>query len=144
MDWPMKNEDSLLERKGNDMDKQPNKWKEFIQNLKQNVYILYLAYRHPKTPWYAKAFSLLIVAYALSPIDFIPDVIPVLGYLDEVILLPLGILGAFTLIPNPVLQECRVTASQAPIGLRKNWTAAIIILLIWISLATSLLFKWVI
>jgi uncharacterized membrane protein YkvA (DUF1232 family) len=144
MDCPIKNEDSLLEREGNDMLKLSNKWKEFIQNLKQNIYILYLAYRHPKTPWYAKVFSLLIVAYALSPIDFIPDVIPILGYLDEVILLPLGILGAFTLIPNHVLQECRVTASKAPKRLRKNWTAAIIILLIWISLATSILFKWVI
>jgi uncharacterized membrane protein YkvA (DUF1232 family) len=140
----METEDSLLEREVNDMVKKPNKWKEFIQNLKHNIYILYLAYRHPKTPWYAKAFSLLIVAYALSPIDFIPDVIPVLGYLDEVILLPLGILGAFTLIPNHVLQECRVTASQGPKRLRRNWAAAIVILLIWISLATSILFKWII
>jgi uncharacterized membrane protein YkvA (DUF1232 family) len=122
----------------------PNKWKEFIQNLKRNIYILYLAYRHPKTPWYAKAFSLFIVAYALSPIDIIPDVIPVLGYLDEVILLPLGLLGAFSLIPNHILQECRVIASQTPKRLRKNWVAAIIILLIWISLATSILFKWII
>lgn len=126
------------------MANKPSKWKELIQNLKRNIYILYLAYRHPETPWYAKAFSLFIVAYALSPIDFIPDVIPVLGYLDEVILLPLGILGAFTLIPNHVLQECRVTASQTPKRLRKNWAAAIIILLVWLSLATSVLFKWII
>ncbi|MFB5195295.1 YkvA family protein [Neobacillus sp. KR4-4] len=140
----MKNEDSLLEREGSDMVKHPNKWKEFIQNIKQNIYIVYLAYRHPKTPWYAKAFSLLIVAYALSPIDLIPDFIPVLGYLDEVILLPLGILGVFTLIPNQVLQECRVMASRTPIMLRKNWAAAIVILLVWISLATTVLFKWVI
>lgn len=122
----------------------PKKWKEFIKSLKLNIYILYLSYRHPKTPWYAKAFSLLIVAYALSPIDLIPDVIPVLGYLDEVILLPLGILGAFTLIPDHVLQECRVLASQTPKRLGKNWAAAIVILLVWISLATSILFKWVI
>ncbi|MCQ6281403.1 YkvA family protein [Bacillus sp. EB600] len=122
----------------------PKKWKEFIKGLKLNIYILYIAYRHPKTPWYAKAFSLLIVAYALSPIDLIPDVIPVLGYLDEVILLPLGILGAFTLIPDHVLQECRVLASQTPKRLGKNWAAAIVILLVWISLATSILFKWVI
>jgi uncharacterized membrane protein YkvA (DUF1232 family) len=68
----------------------PKKWKEFIKSLKLNIYILYLAYRHPKTPWYAKAFSLLIVAYALSPIDLIPDVIPVLGYLDELFCFPWG------------------------------------------------------
>lgn len=122
----------------------PKDWKEFIKSLKLNIYILYLSYRHPKTPWYAKALSLLIVAYALSPIDLIPDVIPVLGYLDEVILLPLGILGAFTLIPDHVLQECRVLASQTPKRLGKNWAAAIVILLVWISLATSILFKWVI
>lgn len=122
----------------------PNKWKVLIQNLKHNIYILYLAFRHPKTPWYAKAFSLLIVAYALSPIDLIPDFIPVLGYLDEVILLPLGILGAFTLIPNHILQECRMMAPRTPKMLRKNWAAAIVILLVWISLATTVLFKWVI
>ncbi|WP_160719668.1 YkvA family protein [Bacillus sp. USDA818B3_A] len=126
------------------MVKQLNKWKEFIQNLKHSIYIVYLAYRHPKTPWYAKAFSLLIVAYALSPIDFIPDFIPVLGYLDEVILLPLGILGVFTLIPNQVLQECRVMASRTPKMLQKNWAAGVVIILVWISLATTVLFKWVI
>ncbi|QQZ10407.1 YkvA family protein [Heyndrickxia vini] len=119
-----------------------NKWKEFIQNLKRNIYILYLAYRHPETPWYAKVFSVCIVAYALSPIDFIPDVIPVLGYLDEVILLPLGILGAFSLIPKHILQECRVTASSTPKKLRKNWPAAIVIVLVWFSLTTSILFKY--
>ncbi|MCM3567196.1 YkvA family protein [Neobacillus mesonae] len=120
------------------------KWKEFIRNIKNNIYILYLACRHPNTPWYAKALSLLIVAYALSPIDLIPDVIPVLGYLDEAILLPLGILGAFSLIPKEVLNECRVQASQTPKKLQKKWAGAIIIMLIWISLATSILFRWVI
>lgn len=121
-----------------------NKWKSLIQNLKRNIYVLYLAYRHPDTPWYAKAFSLFLVAYALSPIDFIPDVIPVLGYLDEAILLPLGILGAFTMIPDHVLLECREIAEKAPKKLRKNWAAAFVILLVWISLATSILFKWII
>ncbi|WP_249310708.1 YkvA family protein [Bacillus sp. FJAT-49736] len=121
-----------------------NKWKQLIQNIKRNIYILYLAYRHPETPWYAKAFSILIVAYALSPIDFIPDVIPVLGYVDEAILLPLGILGAFTLIPSQILQECKEKASQNSSKLRKSWAAAIVILLVWISVAASILYKWVI
>jgi uncharacterized membrane protein YkvA (DUF1232 family) len=117
-----------------------NKWKELIQNIKRNIYILYLANRHPETPWYAKAFSILIVAYALSPIDFIPDVIPILGYVDEAILLPLGILGAFAMIPKSILEECKAIACQNSTKLRKNWAAAIVILLVWISLATSVLF----
>lgn len=121
-----------------------NKWKELIRNVKRNIHVLYLAYRHQDTPWYAKAFSLFIIAYALSPIDFIPDFIPVLGYLDEVVLLPLGILGAFTMIPNHVLQECREIAEKNQKQLRRNWVAAAIILLVWISLATSILFKWII
>lgn len=121
-----------------------NKWKELIRNVKRNIHVLYLAYRHQDTPWYAKAFSLFIIAYALSPIDFIPDFIPVLGYLDEAVLLPLGILGAFTMIPNHVLQECREIAENTPKKLRRNWVAAAIILLVWISLATSILFKWII
>lgn len=132
------------EREVSDMKNQLSKWKKLIQSVKRNIHVLYLAYRHQDTPWYAKAFSLFIVAYALSPIDFIPDVIPVLGYLDEAILLPLGILGAFTMIPNHVLQECREIAEKAPKRLRKNWAAAVVILLIWISLATSILFKWII
>lgn len=117
------------------------KLKKIAKGLKQNVYVLYLAYRHPQTPWYAKAFSLLIVAYALSPIDFIPDVIPVVGYLDEVILLPLGILGAFVLIPNDVLEECRLKASRSDHMLRKNWVAAAVIVLVWTGLVTWPLFK---
>ncbi|GIN87872.1 hypothetical protein J6TS2_42580 [Heyndrickxia sporothermodurans] len=117
-----------------------NKWKELVQNIKRNIYILYLANRHAETPWYAKAFSILIVAYALSPIDFIPDVIPILGYVDEAILLPLGIIGAFAMIPKSILEECKAIASQNSSKLQKNWAAAIVILLVWISLATSILF----
>ncbi|MGE8207778.1 YkvA family protein [Heyndrickxia sp. NPDC080065] len=117
-----------------------NKWKELVQNIKRNIYILYLANRHPGTPWYAKAFSILIVAYALSPIDIIPDFIPILGYVDEAILLPIGILGAFSMIPKSILEECKAIASQNSTKLRKNWAAAIVILLVWISLAASILF----
>lgn len=118
----------------------PKKWKELIRELKQNIYILYLANRHPETPWYAKAFSILIVAYALSPIDIIPDIIPILGYLDEAILLPIGILGAFAMIPKWILEECKVTAYQNSTKLRKSWAAAVVILLVWAGLATSILF----
>ncbi|HET7578600.1 MAG TPA: YkvA family protein [Bacillales bacterium] len=118
-----------------------NKLKRFAKHLKKNVYVLYLAYRHSKTPWYAKAFSLLLVAYAVSPIDLIPDVIPVLGYLDEAILLPLGIWGAFRMIPEDVLAECRAAASQSNTSLRKSWPAAVVIILIWVGLAAWFFFE---
>lgn len=118
-----------------------DKLKKFANHLKKNVYVLYLAYRHSKTPWYAKAFSLLLVAYALSPIDLIPDVIPVLGYLDEAILLPLGIWGAFRMIPEDILAECQAAASQSNISLRKSWPAAVVIILIWAGLAAWILFE---
>lgn len=121
-----------------------SKLKRLVKGLKQNVYILYLAYRHPGTPWYAKAFSLFIVAYALSPIDIIPDVIPVLGYLDEAILLPLGIYGALNMIPKDVLEECRSTAELMNNKLQKNWIAGGIIISGWAILAAWVLFKWVI
>ncbi|WP_376846612.1 YkvA family protein [Camelliibacillus cellulosilyticus] len=125
------------------MAEQPSKLKGLVKNVKQNVYVLYLAYRHSDTPWYAKVFSLFIVAYALSPIDFIPDVIPVLGFLDEAIILPLGILGAFAMIPDSVLQECRKTASEPHHMLRKNWVAGAVIILLWLVLAAWILFKWI-
>lgn len=118
--------------------------KRFAQQLKRHLYVLNLAYHHERTPWYAKAFTLFIVAYALSPIDLIPDVIPVLGYVDEIILLPLGIFGAYKMIPRDVLQECRVLASTQPKKpFRKNWLAAAVIVMIWVLLVSWILLKWV-
>ena len=74
--------------------------KDWTRAIKRDVHALYLAARDPRTPWFAKAFALAIAAYALSPIDLIPDFIPVLGYLDEVILLPLAIAFAIRLVPR--------------------------------------------
>jgi uncharacterized membrane protein YkvA (DUF1232 family) len=101
--------------------------------LKQETHALYLAARHPETPWYAKLLVAAIVAYALSPIDLIPDFLPVIGYLDELVLLPLGLALALRLIPPPVLAECRARAGE---GLPVSRVAAVIIVLIWIALAT--------
>ena len=84
------------------------------RQLKSEVFALYLAARHPGTPWYAKALIVAIVAYALSPIDLIPDFIPVLGLLDDLILLPLGIALALKLIPESVIVECRARALATP------------------------------
>ena len=74
--------------------------------------VLWFCYQHPQTPWLPKWISVFVVAYALSPIDLIPDFIPVLGYLDDVIILPLGILLAIRLMPVQVLEECQVKASE--------------------------------
>lgn len=81
------------------------------RQLKNEVATLYLATRHPGTPWYAKLFVVAIVAYALSPIDLIPDFIPVLGFLDEIVLLPFAIALAIKMIPGNVLDECRARAT---------------------------------
>jgi uncharacterized membrane protein YkvA (DUF1232 family) len=107
--------------------------RSWARGIKRDVHALYLSARDPRVPWYAKAFALGIAAYALSPIDLIPDFIPVLGYLDEVILLPLAIIVAVKLIPPAVLAEHRATALETP--LRPSRGAAFVIIAIWIGLA---------
>ena len=109
-------------------------WKLRVKRIKSKTYALYLACRDPRTPWYAKLFVALIVAYALSPVDLIPDFIPVLGYLDDLILLPLGIALAVRMIPKTVMEECSAKAeSTLSAGTRKNWIAGGIIIVLWIS-----------
>lgn len=96
---------------------------------------LYLAARHPATPWYAKLLATGIAAYAFSPIDLIPDFIPVLGLLDDLILLPLGIALAIKLIPQDVMTECRARAAQAfKDGKPISRLAATVIIAIWLGL----------
>lgn len=105
------------------------------RQLKSEVHALYLAAWHPGTPWYAKLFLVAIVAYALSPIDLIPDFIPVLGLVDDVLLLPLAIFLAVKLIPGPVMAECRARASQQRLtASRLGRVGAALIALIWIAL----------
>ena len=103
------------------------------QQLKAETLVLYLAARDPRTPWYAKLLVAGVVAYALSPIDLIPDFIPVLGYLDDLILIPLGIALAIKIIPEIVLNDCRarVQALQAKPVSR---VAGLIIVCIWLLL----------
>jgi uncharacterized membrane protein YkvA (DUF1232 family) len=106
--------------------------KNWARKLKRQIFILYFACKDERVPWYAKAFTAFVVAYAFSPIDLIPDFIPILGYLDEVILLPLGILAALKMIPNHVLSDCEVKAEEVMKNRKpKNWLAGSIILLIW-------------
>jgi uncharacterized membrane protein YkvA (DUF1232 family) len=109
--------------------------KERARQLKSEVYALYLAARHTDTPWYAKLYLVAIVAYALSPIDLIPDFIPVIGFLDEIILLPFAIVLAVKLVPAPVMSECRLRASQErPNGSWWGRVGAVFIGLIWLAL----------
>src|SRR3954452_20245450 len=87
--------------------------KDWARAIRRDVHALWLAARDPRTPWYAKAFALAIAAYALSPIDLIPDFIPVIGYLDEMILLPLAIMLATRLVPPDLMAEHRAAATRA-------------------------------
>ena len=121
-------------------------WREQARRLKQEVYALYLACRDPRVPWYAKALAATVVAYALSPVDLIPDFIPVLGYLDDLVLVPLGIWLARRMIPPEVLADCRARAAEVMAqGKPVNRAAAAVIVAVWIGLAllgAALLARW--
>lgn len=107
--------------------------------IKRELLALYCAYRHPEVPWFAKAFTAIVLGYALSPIDLIPDFIPILGYLDDLILIPAGIVIALKLIPKEVMKECRVKAADMDRNsLGKSWVAAVIIIIIWVVLIIAL------
>ncbi len=105
----------------------------WARTIKRDVHALYLSARDPRVPWYAKAVAIAVAAYALSPIDLIPDFIPVLGYLDDLVLVPLGILLAVRLIPAHVLAEHRAAADETP--LQASRTAAMVIIALWIGFA---------
>jgi uncharacterized membrane protein YkvA (DUF1232 family) len=107
-----------------------------VRHLKRETHALYLAARHPGTPWYAKLFVAGVVAYAFSPIDLIPDFVPVLGYVDDLILVPLGIVLAIKLVPPAVLAECRARADAIAAGGKPvSRGAAAVIVGIWLLLA---------
>jgi uncharacterized membrane protein YkvA (DUF1232 family) len=114
------------------------RFKQKAKELKQNIAILGVALRNKRTPWYAKAVLFLVVSYALSPIDLIPDFIPVLGLLDDLLLLPLGIALGIKLIPEDVWMECRQIAEKQNIQGKKNWFVGGLIILIWLILIVIL------
>ncbi|WP_420565198.1 YkvA family protein [Thalassobaculum sp.] len=113
--------------------------KLWVRSVKRDAVALYLAARDPRTPWYAKALAAVVVAYALSPIDLIPDFIPVLGYLDDIVIVPLGLWLVLRMIPAEVMEECRVEA-EALAERPTSVTAAVVVVLIWIGL--TLLAAW--
>jgi uncharacterized membrane protein YkvA (DUF1232 family) len=115
--------------------------KTWARGLKREVHAVYLAARDPRVPWYAKALAIAVAAYATSPIDLIPDFIPVLGYLDDLIIVPLGLALAIRLIPPEVMAEHRLSAAAAA-GRPVSKSAAAVIVLIWA--AAILLSAWAI
>lgn len=108
--------------------------KQRARALKTDSLALYFAARHPATPWYAKLVAFLVIAYAFSPIDLVPDFIPVLGYLDDVILIPLGIALTVRLVPDAVMLECRERAAGV-LTKPVSWLAGAVIVAIWLGLA---------
>ena len=115
------------------------RWRGWARHVKRETYVLYVAYRDPRVPWYARLVAGLVVAYAFSPLDLIPDVIPIVGYLDDLILVPLGILLSLKLIPADVLAAARVKA-DATLERPINRVAGAIIVTVWI--ACALLLGW--
>ena len=111
-------------------------WKQKARQLKQEIYAIYLAYRDPRVPLAARIVAACVVGYAFSPIDLIPDPIPILGYLDDLILVPLGVALALKMIPPEVMAESRVKARQMlEQGKPVSWAAAVVIAVVWLCLA---------
>ncbi|MGD8352558.1 MAG: DUF1232 domain-containing protein [Pseudomonadota bacterium] len=115
--------------------------KKWAKIVKRDIMVLYLAARDPRVPWYAKVLAALVAAYALSPIDPIPDFIPVLGYLDDLIVLPLGISVAIRMIPVDVRADLRQQAEEKMLTRPRSRAAAVIIILVWLLLALILI-RW--
>jgi uncharacterized membrane protein YkvA (DUF1232 family) len=112
------------------------RWEVRARRLKTETYALYLAYRDPRVPWYAKVLAAAVVAYAFSPIDLVPDFIPVLGYLDDLVLVPLGVALVLKMIPQEVMDGCRERA-RTELAQEKptNWLAAAVVVALWLLLA---------
>lgn len=109
-----------------------NKWKQRAKLLKHEIVALSIAYRDSRTPLIAKIGAVCVVAYAVSPIDLIPDFVPVLGYLDDLLLLPIGIWLVLRLIPAEVMADARQQAQDTHMDKQTSWAAAIFIAILWL------------
>jgi uncharacterized membrane protein YkvA (DUF1232 family) len=110
------------------------RWKHRAKLLKNEIRALYLAYGDRRVPWYAKVFMAAVIGYAISPVDLIPDFIPILGYLDDFIIVPAGIYIAIKMIPRGIMDEYREKAVSNPFSNRTKWVVAGVIISIWILL----------
>ncbi len=115
--------------------------RQWAQVVKRDTACLYLAARDPRTPWYAKAIAASVVAYALSPIDLIPDFIPIIGYLDDILLVPMGLWIAMRMVPDDVIEDCREQATQLT-ERPTSRMAALAIVVIWMG--TAAVIGWII
>ncbi|MDM7999889.1 MAG: YkvA family protein [Dehalococcoidia bacterium] len=121
------------------------RWKTRVQGFEADTYALYLACKDPRTPWYAKLLVACVVGYAASPIDLIPDFVPVFGLLDDLIVVPLGAALAIKMVPGEVMAECREKgrlAIQAGSAKKTRWLAAAMVIAIW-CLTLALLVRFV-
>jgi uncharacterized membrane protein YkvA (DUF1232 family) len=114
--------------------------KQWARAIKRDVIAIWIAGRDPRVPWYAKTLALAVAAYALSPIDLIPDFIPILGYLDDLIIVPVGILLVVRLVPTALMSEFRAEAVRRD-GRPRSMAAAVVFVAIWIF-AGALLIWW--
>lgn len=118
--------------------------KSTAKKLKREIPVLYLAMKDPGTPYLAKFLTIITVGYALSPIDLIPDFIPILGYLDDIIILPILVYLTLKLLPNEVISNCRSQMEDSSKeNFTKKWYYAIPIVLIWGCLLTLLVIKFI-
>jgi len=119
------------------------KLKKWAGSLKKQLVIIYLVSKDDRTPWYAKWLIYLMLAYALSPIDLIPDFIPVIGFLDDLILLPIGIYLAISLTPKSVYEDARINAATYQWSPGKNWFGFALVIISWIVIATLIVYKFI-
>ncbi|WP_371371425.1 YkvA family protein [Sporomusa aerivorans] len=116
--------------------------KQWARKLKNEIVTMYFVIKHPETPLYAKVLAAIIVGYALSPIDLIPDFVPILGWVDDVILLPLGIALVIKMILAKILEACREEATTNPPTIKpKIWVAAYVVVMLWFMILYSL-YEW--
>ena len=116
-------------------------WRQWARRIKQDAVAVWIAARDRRVPWYARAVAGLVAAYAFSPIDLIPDFVPVLGYLDDIVLVPAGIVLVVRLIPKPLMTEFRAEAARRA-DRPLSWVGAIAIAAIWIVALALVVWWW--
>jgi uncharacterized membrane protein YkvA (DUF1232 family) len=114
-------------------------WRQQARALKVEAHAVFLASKDPRVPWYAKALAACVLAYLFSPIDLIPDFIPVIGHLDDLILVPAGLLLVIRLIPADVMAEHREAARVAAMEGKPSWISAVIVVAVWAFLLVFVL-----
>lgn len=119
-----------------------DKLKKRAESVKFDIIAISLSIKDKRTPWYAKCMIAFTISYALSPVDLIPDFIPILGYLDDLVILPILITASIKLIPEDVLADCRFKAQEnIKITQRSGWITAIVIIIIWLTIIVLIFSK---